>query len=948
MDLIKVVCLFFGFLILVNPISTIYAKNNVENVPFDVNQLIEQVTTQQKPHHTNHRLRNGNNPYRITKSLQGEFIIDTTRFFVSYGCEASAPSITFDSTNYFVVWGEDNWKGVLGTRVNQAGEILDKPPIKIATAYGDWLDDKPSVAYGAGVYLSVWSDYRSEKIFGARTSIEGVPLDTIPIPICTTYNDGYQPSVAFDGSNFLVVWNNEEDIIGARVNPAGFVLDTLGIIISNEPNDQYEPTVCFGGSNYFVAWTDDRSGLSHIYGTRVNPEGVVLDSNGIRIFSPTALIENHRTVATFGGNNYFVVWESSEDKIYGARIDQNGTVLDTSGIAIFNPYTTYLLPSVTFDGINYFVVAVWDFGFKYIHGTRIDTNGIVLDTGSIWFHSRLGASHPSIIFGGSNSFVVWNDYAYDSDILGARVNTAGIVLDTLEIPVSYRVGGQYNQEVAFDGTNYLAVWLDELEDGHRISGARITPTGVILDSIGIRISPYLYKYIPNLQVILGSTNYFVIWDDFWAGDIYGVRISLNGIILDTIPILISTAINGQSGVKGVFDGNNYFVVWADKRNNNIKDIYGTRVSSLGVVLDPDGIPISTANNNQDSAQVIFDGTNYFVCWQDGRIGSYKIYGARVSTSGIVLDTAGIPILAATHSQRGPQVAFDGTNYLLVWEDARAGYHIYGARVTRAGVVLDTTGIRISIANNPQFYPQVVFGDNKYFVIWDVINASEWDLYGARLTTEGLVLDTAGIPISTANTRRVFKDAAFDGAYYVVVWESSLYGSADIYGVRVNPLTGQIDSFVVSNQMWNQGGQAIAHGPGNQVFVTYSGWIDVYQSKSYYTYRIWGKFAPAPGVEETKISADIKSPTIMNSPNPFKNSTLIRYSVRKSGDISLKIFDITGKLVRNLINDKKEPGIHSITWDGSDDLNKKLPAGVYFYQLKTSSSNSETKELIILR
>ena len=56
MALIKVVSLFFGFLFIVNPFSIIYARNNIENVPFDVKQVIEKVTSQQKTNHTDHRL----------------------------------------------------------------------------------------------------------------------------------------------------------------------------------------------------------------------------------------------------------------------------------------------------------------------------------------------------------------------------------------------------------------------------------------------------------------------------------------------------------------------------------------------------------------------------------------------------------------------------------------------------------------------------------------------------------------------------------------------------------------------------------------------------------------------------------------------------------------------------------------------------------------------------
>lgn len=80
----------------------------------------------------------------------------------------------------------------------------------------------------------------------------------------------------------------------------------------------------------------------------------------------------------------------------------------------------------------------------------------------------------------------------------------------------------------------------------------------------------------------------------------------------------------------------------------------------------------------------------------------------------------------------------------------------------------------------------------------------------------------------------------------------------------------------------------------------------------------------------------------NYPNPFNPNTNIKYQIAKSKDVNLKVFDILGKEVATLVNEKQTPGVYEITFDGS-----KLPSGVYFYRLSTGDF-SETKKMILIK
>jgi polyhydroxybutyrate depolymerase len=80
----------------------------------------------------------------------------------------------------------------------------------------------------------------------------------------------------------------------------------------------------------------------------------------------------------------------------------------------------------------------------------------------------------------------------------------------------------------------------------------------------------------------------------------------------------------------------------------------------------------------------------------------------------------------------------------------------------------------------------------------------------------------------------------------------------------------------------------------------------------------------------------------NYPNPFNPTTTIGYKIPMNGHVSLKVYDILGREVVALVDEKKDAGSHDISFNAS-----KLPSGVYFYRLQTGSF-TETKKLVLIR
>jgi hypothetical protein len=85
----------------------------------------------------------------------------------------------------------------------------------------------------------------------------------------------------------------------------------------------------------------------------------------------------------------------------------------------------------------------------------------------------------------------------------------------------------------------------------------------------------------------------------------------------------------------------------------------------------------------------------------------------------------------------------------------------------------------------------------------------------------------------------------------------------------------------------------------------------------------------------------------NYPNPFNPSTIISYQLTKSTKVSLKVYDILGRLVRTLIGDELlNPGMHTLPWDGKSDNGEHVSSGTYYYELKTGQYSLTKKMQLI--
>ncbi len=840
-------------------------------------------------------------------------------------------------------------------------------------------------------------------------------LDT---SLCYTPVAGTQmcPVVSFDGTNYLVAWQDNRtgidfDIYAARVDTLGNLLDSAGILVSISPNDQTLPFLIWGDTNYLITWCSK----GKVYAGRVEPSGVLLDTQaiatGLGIFDYQA-----KPVISFDGTNYFILssieeyyWYDWADIIYGKRVSQQGVILDPNAKVVYYKYLGNVnYPQIDFDGTNYLVA--WSElisspdGFN-IYGVRVNQEGLVIDTPTIGISTVPGSDQgsPDVAFGETSYLVVFADNRNgNSDIYCTRVSPEGVVFDTTGIKLSAAPDNQLSPRLDFSDENFFVIWQDKRDGDYDIYGARIDTAGIVIDTAGIRISgamnqqtnpaikfgtdrylgvwedsrcglwseifgtfidlngnpadsmgfliPHMGNRQNNPACAFDGTNYFVVWEDARTGywyDIYGIRLGMNGTILDSVPVQISSAIDDQRSPAVAFDGTNYLVVWEDRRSAETGwDIWGARVSTEGVVLDPGGFAISTAADTQTSPAVCFGENNYLVSWEDKRAGNYNIYCARVSPSGLVLDPNGIPLPSTGLPESASCISFDNNNFLVVWGRyvGNAYWRVYGARVSPAGVVLDPAGI--CITNHFLQNPSVTFDGGNYFVVGNTTgHSSNTDIWGARVSPDGVVLDTAGIDITHVSNTQIYPSVVFDGDKYVIMWQDYRNGFWDIYGSRVTTdgiVIDSIDAFPVVMAPGAQVAPALAHGTGNMVLLTYSGFTKSINSRPANTMRIWAKFYSSTGIEENeeyRLSQIDYGLEIR--PNPAKGILKIRFNSPNERKVTIKLYDVCGRLVHqeNLLRSKIGMNEVLIKPEG-------LSVGVYFVNLESVDYKKIAKVIFI--
>ena len=359
-------------------------------------------------------------------------------------------------------------------------------------------------------------------------------------------------------------------------------------------------------------------------------------------------------------------------------------LLDSNGIQIAGSTDSIGYPRVATGGSDFMVT--WEDGLNMgpnnndVYWVNISNSGKVLSTKASSLASKVvSRGAPAIVYNGSGYLIVWHQTNLSStssnDIYGIRVDKAGKIVDAKEFPVCSHTGSQIFPSIAYDGANYFVAWGDHRNGQRDVYGALLNKSG---KKIGADVPVSTSSGHKTWTTIaFNGTNYLVAWgvgaSQWVQSDIYGSRISTIGKVLDTNPIAISAGAHDEFYPSVASDGNSYLITWADSRNGTLRDIYGAIVDGNGKNLNPMGIAIKTGKANSSWLQsVTFDATKkkYFVFWSEdpgGKQTNCDIHGARLDINGNLLDASSIQVSTAAGCQSRTYAASHGGLTLAVWE-----------------------------------------------------------------------------------------------------------------------------------------------------------------------------------------------------------------------------------------------------------------------------------------
>lgn len=371
----------------------------------------------------------------------------------------------------------------------------------------------------------------------------------------------------------------------------------------------------------------------------------------------------------------------------------------------------------------------------------------------------------------------------------------------------------------------------------------------------------------------------VVWERADENQIYGARLAADGTLLDATPLAI---IPGNTpDVAAV--GDRFLVISSHEPINHIRYPTVARVSAAdGTILDA---PFTIGGNHAVDPHVVGMADHWLAVWERNPTHDNTTpYGmaAFIDHDG----NAGSAFYISSGTQPLPTAAAAPDTALFVFpEGGVSGLDMFARRILDGGGFLDAVDLTVAAADKDQRAPAAGWDGAVFLTAW-VDNRADTgpgaqtvgDLYAARVTTDGTVLDPGGFAVAAETQPETHPFAG--GA-----------GGMGILGGSLLLNEAPFGTYRVGYRLTNQRPTA-ADDPAPA-------------------------FARALGVH----------------PNPFNPRTVVSFTLSRDAAVALKIYDTRGRRVRGLFAGRLTGGRHSLSWDGRDDAGRNLNSGLYLLRLE---------------
>ncbi|MEE9430689.1 MAG: T9SS type A sorting domain-containing protein [Melioribacteraceae bacterium] len=397
------------------------------------------------------------------------------------------------------------------------------------------------------------------------------------------------------------------------------------------------------------------------------------------------------------------------------------------------------------------------------------------------------------------------------------------------------------------------------------------------------------------------------------------------------------------------------------------------INTVGGIIDLGNHPgyvswlEQSETSREEQPRITISPTNEFFISFNGLVKSTNKYVVIIqgfNSDGSLMDSPFSPHSESTADVNfmNADIATNGKKSIVVWQDGRDddNWDIYGQIFSSTNTIGSNFKINKNDANGTiNINPSVDMNSSgEGIVAWvDTRKNNYGDIYCQRFNPS---TEPIGDNILVSNGIGTIVDrpevAVLENGNFMIVWTDSIFSVIGDYAYRAKGRQFNSDGvplnepFIIPNKNIVSGYVNISTDGTSY----YCSWLDNRLGRDYLDVyvKVIGTVITDVNTNEKKIPNEIK--LFQNYPNPFNPSTTINYNIpkiasshlakgrTKVGFVTLKVYDILGKEVTTLVNQKQKPGSYKVNFNAST-----LASGIYFYRLRAKNF-VQTKKLILMK